>query len=83
MTPIEVKIKSLIQKQIEQRGYKILNVKLGTSEGRNTLTVTISKDGNLSVEDCAKVSKIIGPILDETNSIQGSYTLVVSSPGVD
>jgi len=34
------------------------------------------------VEDCAKISRLIEPVLDEKNLIREKYLLVVSSPGI-
>ncbi len=37
----------------------------------------------LIVDDCARVSRAIDPVLDEIDAIEGEYALEVSSPGID
>src|SRR6202012_1694554 len=40
-------------------------------------------DGEMNVEDCAKLSRAISEIMDAADPISGEYVLEVSSPGVD
>ena len=40
-------------------------------------------DRSVSVEDCANASRSISALLDANDPLSGSYTLEVSSPGVD
>jgi len=76
------KIENLIKPVIERAGYELVKVEL-KFQGRNQiLEITINKVGGVSVEDCAKVSSLIEPILDEKDLIKGKYLLVVSSPGI-
>ncbi len=39
--------------------------------------------GGVHVDDCEKVSRRVGDVLDATDPIKGGYTLEVSSPGFD
>lgn len=54
-------------------------------QGRQTLVeVTLDKrDGNVTLEDCAQVSRDLEKRLDELDPIEGTYLLEVSSPGLD
>jgi ribosome maturation factor RimP len=58
---------------------------LGTDR-RKILRLFIDKDGGVSVENCASVSRFLSEELDKeanANLIDSSYTLEVSSPGID
>ena len=50
-----------------------------------TLQVMIDrKDGKeITVDDCAKVSRALSEVLDEKDPIENQYSLEVSSPGID
>ncbi len=50
-----------------------------------TLQIMIERedDRSVSVEDCANASRSISALLDANDPLNGSYTLEVSSPGVD
>lgn len=54
--------------------------------GRTQFTLQIMAerpDKTMSADDCAALSKILSPILDEADPIEGAYALEVSSPGID
>jgi len=42
-----------------------------------------NKDGDLTIEECEKVSRALSMILDEEDPIDKSYILEVSSPGIE
>jgi ribosome maturation factor RimP len=47
------------------------------------LTLFIDKEGGVSLDDCAHVSRQVGARIEVDNLIDHSYTLEVSSPGLD
>jgi ribosome maturation factor RimP len=53
---------------------------------RKILRIFIDKDGGVSVENCASTSRYLSEELDKEENasvIEGSYTIEVSSPGLD
>ncbi len=46
------------------------------------LRIYIDKDGGVTVEDCARISRELGVLLDVNDIIPGKYNLEVSSPGL-
>src|SRR6267143_189458 len=48
-----------------------------------TLRESIDKVEPITIEDCSRVSRIIGPMLDNASLIAGPYDLEVSSPGAE
>jgi len=75
-------VEEIIKPIVQRAGYELVKVEL-KFQGRNQiLEITINKVGGVSIEDCAKVSSLIEPILDEKDLIKGKYLLVVSSPGI-
>lgn len=65
-------------------GFRLVRVVVS---GRDGVTVQIMAerpdDGTLNVEECAKISRQLSPVLDAHDPISGRYTLEVSSPGID
>ncbi|MCR1898109.1 ribosome maturation factor RimP [Irregularibacter muris] len=47
------------------------------------LRLYIDKPGGISIDDCQLVSEQLSDLLDETDPIEQSYYLEVSSPGID
>ena len=80
---LKEEIENLIRPIVEESGYKLVEIKLRPLGRQLVLTITINKEGGVSVEDCAEVSRLIEPILDEKNLIEGKYLLIVSSPGIE
>lgn len=75
------KIEDVIRPVTEREGFKLYDVEF---LGR-TLRVCIEKaDGQVSLQDCVGISRILNPILDVENLVTGGrYDLEVSSPGLD
>lgn len=64
-------------------GFELVRLRI---TGRTQLTLQIMAerpDKTMSADDCAALSKILSPILDEADPIEGAYALEVSSPGID
>ena len=69
---------------IEENGYELLDVSYEKENGTMSLIFTIDNEKGVTIDDCEKMSKILDPLLDELNPTgDQSYTLVVSSPGID
>lgn len=80
---LKEEIENFIRPIVEESGYKLVEIKLRPQGRQLVLTITINKEGGVSVEDCAEVSRLIEPVLDEKNLIRGKYLLMVSSPGIE
>ena len=52
------------------------------AQGR-VLRIYIDKDGGVTLDDCANISRQLGDIFDATVEDLGPYHMEVSSPGVD
>ena len=47
------------------------------------VTATTGQGGGVSLEDCAKFSRVVSTALDVEDPLEGAYDLEVSSPGLD
>jgi len=63
--------------------YFIVEVKVSGSRGKERILVFIDGDNGMSIDQCAKIARSLSNQLDEMNLFEGSYTLEVSSPGLD
>lgn len=75
-------IKALIEPTLEHMGYELYAVEQSGQSGR-TLRVSIDRAEPITIDDCERVSRIVGPLLDNANLITGPYNLEVSSPGAE
>lgn len=67
----------------EQEGVEILNVEIHPGGKGLILRIFIDKEGGVTIKDCENFSRSIEAILDVEDPIKSSYTLEVSSPGID
>ena len=76
-------IREIAQRVVASQGLELWDLEyLGGGKGR-MLRLYIDKAEGVTHEDCANVSRELGTILDVEDAIPGSYTLEVSSPGLD
>ena len=65
-------------------GYEIVRLRLmGGTSARRLQIMAEREDGTMLVEDCAKLARALGSVLDAADPITGDYVLEVSSPGID
>ena len=78
------RIAKLITPTLDALGFELVRVQLSGSQ-RPTLQVMAEPASGrvMSVEDCAAVSRAISALLDVEDPIAGTYSLEVSSPGID
>jgi ribosome maturation factor RimP len=68
---------------IQQHGYALIEVEFGGAGGRQVLRLFIDRENGIGLDDCQTVSRLVDPILDAEDFIDGNYVLEVSSPGFD
>jgi len=76
------RVKELLQPLLEERGLKLVDVEY-IKEGKPVLRIYIYNNEGTSIDDCEWISRRIGALLDIEDLIPHSYTLEVSSPGLN
>src|SRR5213596_1181662 len=77
------RLRRLIQDVAESQGYELVDVEFKGSGKSSVLRVYIDKPAGVSHRDCELISEQVGTVLDVEDLILSSYTLEVSSPGLD
>jgi ribosome maturation factor RimP len=74
----------LLDPVAEAAGFGIVRLRLmGGTAARRLQIMAERQDGTMLVEDCARLARALGQVLDAADPISGDYTLEVSSPGID
>jgi ribosome maturation factor RimP len=75
----------LLDPVAEAAGYEIVRLRLmgGTQRRRLQVMAERPSDGEMSVDDCARLARAVSEVLDAADPIKGEYMLEVSSPGID
>ena len=80
---IPAEVEALIKDVIESTGITLWNVELEKEGSGLNLLVTIDKEDGITINDCAEITRLIDPMLDEADPIPTSYCLEVSSVGTE
>jgi len=89
MEPLE-RIRALAERVAGARGLEIWDVVSRREAGRQVVRVFLDRPGpaaepedSVGIEDCEEVSRELGTLLDVEDPLPFTYTLEVSSPGLD
>src|SRR5437764_14548186 len=78
------RVREIAERVAASSGLEVVEVELRGGGKARMLRIFIDKPDGVTHEDCANLSREIGTILDVEDAIPGgSYTLEVSSPGLD
>jgi ribosome maturation factor RimP len=78
------RIVGLLEPTVAAMGMDLENVRITTAGRRRLLRVVVDADGGVSLDEIALVSRELSATLDRAAAMgEASYTLEVSSPGVD
>jgi ribosome maturation factor RimP len=68
---------------VRSAGVELLDVEMLSENRMTVLRATIYRPEGITLDDCARTQHILSDRLDEIDPIQGSYSLEVSSPGIE
>ena len=73
------KVKNALDAKILDLGMFVTDVYMSTEEGVKTLNVELDSDDVIDVTRITEASKIINPIIDELDLVDGEYVLDIHS----
>jgi ribosome maturation factor RimP len=77
------RIRNVVAQVVESLGFELVESELKGGGKQSVLRVFIDKPAGITHGDCELVSEQLGTVLDVEDLIPFSYTLEVSSPGLD
>lgn len=80
-TPLEHKLIGIADPVLKDLGFQL--VQLEFKSGVLQILAENPETGNLSLDDCTAINKMLSPVLEVEDPIPGAYTLEISSPGID
>jgi len=83
LATLEQKLQELVQGSVEELGCELWGIECQRVGRYLTVRLFIDKEGGVTVEDCADVSRQVSAVLDVEDPIADKYNLEVSSPGLD
>ena len=76
-------VDALVQPILDSMHLELVELEFARVGRDAVLRLFIDKDGGVTLDDCAEVSRELSAILDVEDIISVNYTLEVSSPGLD
>jgi ribosome maturation factor RimP len=80
---VKEKIRLLAEPVVTFEGMELIHVECIKMHTRWIIRLFLDKEGGITLNDCANISSQLGDIFDIREVVNGSYTLEVSSPGLD
>lgn len=80
---IDKTLEESIKLAVEGCGVDLYDIQITKEHKTDILRVYITSKEGINLEQCAKVSRMISPLLDIQEPLSGKYNLEVSSPGIE
>jgi len=80
---VKQQVVELIEQPLRQEGCQMVDIVLSRYRNKWTLKVFIFSEKGTTIDECARVSAVVGAIIDGASLFESGYTLEVSSPGLD
>lgn len=80
---IENIVEDIVIPILDKEGLELVDIEYKGNRNRGILRVYIDKQSGINIDECAEVSRELSTLLDIHNPIPCSYTLEVSSPGLN
>jgi ribosome maturation factor RimP len=76
-------LRQAVEPLLNAEGVSLVDLQWHRRGKRWVLTLFIEREGGVTLDDCARVSRQVGECIEVDNLIDHAYTLEVSSPGLD
>jgi len=83
LATLEQNLQEMLQGAVEDLDCELWGIECQRAGRFMTVRLFIDKEGGVTVDDCADVSRQVSAILDVEDPIADKYNLEVSSPGLD
>jgi ribosome maturation factor RimP len=83
LSDLKTEIEKVVRPILTDQSFDLVEIKLSRYRKNYRLQVFIDSDSGVKLNDCARVSGLVGTALDMTDLMDDGYVLEISSPGVD
>jgi ribosome maturation factor RimP len=82
-TDSNARLDAIIRPIVQSLDLELVEITLAGHGRKSLLRITIDREGGIGIEDCERVSRMVGHALDVADPMPEGYRLEVSSPGLD
>ena len=80
---IEERVQAIAERVAIDHGLELVHAEVAGPDNKPIVRIFIDKPNGVTHQDCSEVSLYVGTVLDVEDFIHASYTLEVSSPGLE
>lgn len=80
---LKEQIEKLVNDNLESEEHFLVDIVISGQKGPKKVLILLDGDEGINIDDCAKISRKVGLIIEEEQIIEDAYRLEVSSPGLD
>lgn len=79
------RLMELVESVLAANGFELVDLEFhhGKRQIIRLFIDTVTSNEGVTISDCSRISKLLGPAIEVEELIPGAYVLEVSSPGVD
>ena len=81
--PRVVEIQALVEPLLVDRSLELVELTCRQQGRQRLIRFLVDQVGGVTIQQCAQVNQLVSSALEAANVIEGSYTVEVSSPGLD
>jgi ribosome maturation factor RimP len=82
-SPVEDRVRAIAERVSLDHGLELVHAEVAGPDNKPIVRIFIDKPNGVTHQDCLEVSLHVGTVLDVEDFIHASYTLEVSSPGIE
>ena len=80
---VEDRVQAIAERVAIDHGVELVHAEVAGPDNKPIVRIFIDKPNGVTHQDCSEVSLHVGTVLDVEDFIHASYTLEVSSPGIE
>jgi ribosome maturation factor RimP len=80
---VEDRVRAIAERVAIDHGLELVHAEVAGPDNKPIVRLFIDKPNGVTHQDCSEVSLHVGTVLDVEDFIHASYTLEVSSPGIE
>jgi ribosome maturation factor RimP len=74
---------AVIEPIVEQAGGELVDLEVAGSHGRPVVRAYVDTEGGITLDECARLSRLLESELERSGAVPERYVLEVSSPGIE
>jgi ribosome maturation factor RimP len=80
---VEDRVQAIAERVAIDHGLELVHAEVAGPDNKPIVRIFVDKPNGVTHQDCSEVSLHVGTVLDVEDFIHASYTLEVSSPGIE